>query len=149
MARKNLLSVDPAQVVAAAPIIGQWCTIKEQAVEFKNKESGLRLKLVENLFAAAPSKGTCHVKFGDYRLKLVSKLNYKLDYAAFYALAQTPEFAAANIPAEILKPQDPVLNESVYATLSDTQKVLLSNCVTITKASPTLTLEADKPEDAA
>ena len=64
-------------------------------------------------------------------------------------MAQTPEFAAANIPAEILKPQDPVLNESVYATLSDTQKVLLSNCVTITEASPALTLEADKPKDAA
>lgn len=149
MARKNLLSVDPAQIVTAAPIIEQWCAVKEKAAEFKSKEYGFRLKLVESLFAAAPDKGTCHVKFGDYRLKLVSKLNYKLDYAAFYALAQTPEFIAANIPAEILKPQDPILNESVYATLSAQQKYLLSVCVTISDASPALTLEADKPEDAA
>lgn len=134
-------------------ILTAWKEAAATLATAKARESELRAQVLE-VFSeeAAPGhSGTENVEVGwGYTLKIIHKLNYKLDSADDYAkvekaldaIEKTQE--GGNVIAERLVKWKGELSISEYKKLDSRQKALIDAVLTITDATPSIELVAPK-----
>lgn len=113
--------------------IAEWKRIKDWMEIAKPREMELR-RMIANHFFADPREGTqtAQVDVGEiiFQAKLVSDYNYKVDDAKAREVC-------AELPAGLVK-WKPELSVSEYRKLTDEQKLLAGQCLTITPGAPKL-----------
>lgn len=142
------MNFDAAQVVeqASNQDILDWIEARKELARVKAKESALRGK-IQKYFFTTPEEGTNYFDLGNgYRLKYVHKLSRKIDTALFTNLL--PMFAQNGIDQNQLAEFKPELKVTYYKkTLSDEQRLIVNQCVTVSPAAGTLEFVPPKGTD--
>lgn len=134
-------------------LLTAWKEAKAALDRYKALESEHRKSVVETFSQDAKPghSGTENVDVGwGYKLKIVHGLTYKLDNAndgekLDKVLDQIEKsMEGGNIIAERLVKWKPELSVSEYKLLSPANKALIDSVLTITDATPTVTLVAPK-----
>lgn len=134
-------------------LLTQWKEASELLAKIKVTEAELRKQVVEAFsHEAAPGKsGTENIDVGwGHKLKIVHALNYKLDNAndceKLDKVLDTIEksMEGGNIIAERLVKWKPELSVSEYKLLSPENKARIDSVLTITDATPFVTLVPPK-----
>lgn len=116
--------------------IAEWKTLTAWLAVAKEREPALRKEIAEAIFAGPFKEGTATTSLDTdstcYKAKLVSKFNYKVDEAKAREL---------NAPAIKWKPE---LSITEYRKLTDAEKNIANQCLTITPGAITLEIEAVK-----
>ncbi len=111
---------------------------------YKKQEAELRAQIVETLFQSNDT-GTFHYDEPYGRdLVCVKKDNYTLDPTSTYAAVNDIVTALGEEAAARLISWKPTLSISEYKKLTDEQRDLLRDCLTIKPATPTLELRVKK-----
>jgi len=126
--------------------IMSWRNAKQTLDAAKENEMQMRKNLT-NLLFPNPVKGTQRFNLGNgYSIKLVHKLNYKLDkdrveQALDKIEAQGPK---GELIAERLVKFTPELSQTEYKLLSEIDKKIIDEVLTVEPGAPTLELEEPK-----
>jgi len=122
--------------------IVEWYQLNEQLTALKNKEMLLRKFVFDSTFTA-PTEGTNSSALPDnWVLKGKYVLNRKLDIDALNMIVD--DVRAAGIVPENLIKWTPSLEEKEYKRLTDVQRALFDNCLTIKPGSPSLEIVMPK-----
>jgi hypothetical protein len=118
--------------------LNAWYTMKTALNELKQTEM-MKRKFVAPMFFPAPEEGTNKADIGlGYELVLKHSFNYKTDEGALDASAAS--LRKAGIKVDELFVYKPELKLAVYRALTPEQKLLLQSVITITEASPDLSI---------
>lgn len=131
-------------------LLAQWKEASELLAKIKLTESELRKQIVEafSLEAMPGHSGTENVDVGwGYKLKIVHGVNYKLGSPEMVE-QQLDQIEASmeggSIIAERLVKWEPKLSVTEYKLLSPAQKAMIDKVITITDATPTVSLVKPK-----
>lgn len=123
----------------------RWNELRETIAAFKttiDEEMTLRKELFAEAFPS-PVEGTNNLELpGGWVLKTTYKLDRKLDSSALPAVLA--ELRKHDVPADSLVDYEPKLNLKMYRTLSDANRSIFDQAMTIKPASPTLELNPPK-----
>jgi hypothetical protein len=128
-------------------LILEWTAANRQLQFFKAEEMRLRLLVVSALANPANVKGTENINLGnEWRLKVVKKEYYNLKNPSNNGLVNTLQGCFSEEIRNTLVRWLPELSVSVYNTLPDEQKALLTPFLTIKPGAPEVELigPADK-----
>lgn len=116
-------------------MLDEWRRLVVELEGYKARELELRKKLFAGAFPA-PIEGTQRVTLTDGTvLKGVFKLNRKLDMDVLNGL---------NLPQrtkDVVVRMKPELDMKMYRTLSDEDRTIFDDCLTITPGTPSLEIE--------
>ncbi len=125
-------------------LLDKWEVAKIGLDHYKKQEAELRAQIVETFFQSNDT-GTFHHDAPDGRdLVCVKKDNYNLDAERTYEAAHTIADAIGPALATRLIIWKPTLSVSEYKKLTNEQRDLLRDCLTIKPATPTLELRVKK-----
>lgn len=122
--------------------LNEWYSLKEQLDVMKDRELNLRKQIFGEVFVN-PTEGTNKFAIGDgFVLNGGYKLNRKIDNAVFQAMR--PQLMEAGIRVDELVEYKPDLRTTIYKKMTDEQRALFDQCLTISPGTPSL--EIVKPK---
>lgn len=134
------LAIPPPLVTAEE--ISEWYTLNAQLSALKEREMFLRKKICSAKFTQ-PREGTNNLPIENgYVMKMVHVVNRKLDIGQFELFRDT--FESQKIPVNDIIENKPQLVVAQYKALTEEQRRLFDNCLTITDGSPQLSIVMPK-----
>lgn len=131
------MTLIPQNPVSQADLT-EWYNIQAELKRLKAAESVLRSKIYKGLFPNAIEGTNSHPLDGGYVLKAVRKVERKIDVAAFKALRAEEDSDFTNLPLDALVVYKPEVVMRAYRALSDEQRHLFDQALTIKDGSPSL-----------
>lgn len=134
------MSEIPPDTVSYQDVI-RWYQMKEELAKLKQNEMLLRQRIFRIMFVA-PTEGTNTVQLStlgvtdDHVLKAAHKISRTVDVAAYTAL--TPKFQEEKLPLGELVDWKPELRVGAYRKLTEEQRQLFDQALTIKPGSPEL-----------
>lgn len=123
-------------------LLPEWYLITKKIAPLRDSESAMRKSIFSMAFPE-PKEGTNSLKLADgYVLKGVYGFNRKIDNDVLTNIFE--KLTEAEIPIDMLVKYKPEVKVTIYKELSEHQRKLFDECLTIEPASPSLKVEKPK-----
>lgn len=136
---------DENQVGQGDPLavrLAKWWQLSKQLAELRAEEMALRKEIFEECFPSPREGVNDYPLEAGYVLKGTYKLDRKLDEAALDSLAK--ELREEGVPVDSLVVYKPSLVTKEYRELTEEQRILFEQVITIKPASPSMAIVLPK-----
>lgn len=123
-------------------LLAEWYLTTQAVLPLKEAESNMRKSIFSMAFPE-PKEGTNSLKLADgYVLKGIYGYNRKVDNELLTNIFE--KLVEAEIPIDMLVKYKPEVKVTIYKALSEQQRNLFDQCLTIEPGSPSLKIEKPK-----